>query len=103
MIQERVDNALRSVGALDLLDRQVHTLSEEKKLGGHCLGTGYAPSLLILDEPTANLILPVLGGTTDLERLRRNKYFIIVIEHRLKSPSAISMSCWLWIEGDYQR
>ena len=93
VIQERVDNALRSVGALDLLDRQVHTLSGgEKQRVAIASVLAMAPSLLILDEPTANLDPSCTREVLQtLERLRTEQGIsIIVIEHRLKSLSAIS-------------
>lgn len=86
-IGERVRFALQAVGALDLQDRQVHTLSGgEKQKVAIASVLAMKPLLLILDEPTANLdprstreVLQVL------EKLRTEQATsIIVVEHRLE-------------------
>lgn len=86
-IRERVRVALDVVGAWDLRHRQVHTLSGgEKQRVAIASVLSMNPSLLILDEPTANLdprcTLDVLRG---LERLRREQAVsIVIVEHRLE-------------------
>jgi energy-coupling factor transporter ATP-binding protein EcfA2 len=92
-IRERVQSALQAVGALDLIDRKVHTLSGgEKQRVAIASVLAMTPSLLILDEPTANLDPSCTREVLQtLERLRVEQGIsIIVIEHRLKSLAAIS-------------
>ena len=92
-IQRHVYSALEKVGALDLIERQVHTLSGgQKQRVAIAAVLAMTPSLLILDEPTANLDP---AGTKavlcTLERLRADqKVAIIVIEHRLRQLASIS-------------
>ena len=92
-IQRHVYSALEKVGALDLIERQVHTLSGgEKQRVAIAAVLAMTPSLLILDEPTANLDP---AGTKavlcTLERLRADQEVaIIVIEHRLRQLASIS-------------
>jgi energy-coupling factor transport system ATP-binding protein len=86
-IRERITFALEAVDGMDLIHRQVHTLSGgEKQRVAIASVLAMKPSLLILDEPTANLdprctqeVLRVL------ENLRREQAVsVIVIEHRLE-------------------
>ncbi|MDD4754308.1 MAG: ABC transporter ATP-binding protein, partial [Desulfitobacteriaceae bacterium] len=86
-IRERVSFALDAVGARDLLERQVHTLSGgEKQRVAIASVLAMTPSLLILDEPTANLDPSCTGEVLrTLEKLRKeHNISIIVIEHRLE-------------------
>ncbi|MGI6066080.1 MAG: ABC transporter ATP-binding protein [Bacillota bacterium] len=86
-IRERVSFALDAVGARDLLERQVHTLSGgEKQRVAIASVLAMTPSLLILDEPTANLDPSCTGEVLrTLEKLRKDHDIsIIVIEHRLE-------------------
>jgi energy-coupling factor transport system ATP-binding protein len=92
-IRERILFALEAVGAIDLKDRQLHTLSGgEKQRVAIASVLAMTPSLLILDEPTANLDPSCTREV--LETLRRLKeqhqISIIVIEHRLERLVSIS-------------
>jgi len=85
-IRENVQFALAAVGAEALLDRKVHTLSGgEKQRVAIASVLAMNPSLLILDEPTANLdphcTEEVLRVLENLKKKRNTS--IIVIEHRL--------------------
>jgi len=84
-IRERIYYALQSVGALHLQDRQVHTLSGgEKQRIAIASVLAMNPSLIILDEPTANLDPSCTLELLDtLKQLRKQNISIIVIEHRL--------------------
>ena len=101
-IKKRVEWALAAVDALDLLFRDVHSLS-----GGEMQRVAIAsvlamkPGLLILDEPTANLdprcTVEVL---TAIENLRREKNTaIIVIEHRLRKILSLADRLVVMKEG----
>lgn len=92
-IRERVSFALDAVGAMDLLNRQVHTLSGgEKQRVAIASVLAMTPSLLILDEPTANLDPSCTREVLHtLEKLRKDHDIsIIVIEHRLEKLLPIS-------------
>jgi energy-coupling factor transporter ATP-binding protein EcfA2 len=92
-IRERVSFALKAVGAEDLTNRQVHTLSGgEKQRVAIASVLAMTPSLLILDEPTASLDPSCTGEVLwTLEKLRREQEIsIIVIEHRLEKLMPIS-------------
>lgn len=101
-IKKRVEWALAAVDSLDLLFRDVHSLS-----GGEMQRVAIAsvlamkPGLLILDEPTANLdpscTVEVL---TAIENLRREKNTaIIVIEHRLRKILSLADRLVVMKEG----
>ncbi len=93
VIRKRVLSALEAVGAKDLLARKVHTLSGgEKQRIAIASVLAMNPSLLILDEPTANLdpsctreVLLTLG-----ELKGRQKTAIIVLEHRIDRLAGIT-------------
>jgi energy-coupling factor transporter ATP-binding protein EcfA2 len=92
-IRERVHWALEAVGALDLLERRVHTLSGgEKQRVAIASVLAMTPSLLILDEPTANLDPSCTREVLQtLQRLKAERGMaIIVIEHRLEGLAALS-------------
>jgi energy-coupling factor transporter ATP-binding protein EcfA2 len=85
-IKKRVEWALAAVDSLDLLFRDVYSLSGgEKQRVAIASVLAMTPGLLILDEPTANLDLRcTVEVLTAIEKLRRKKNTaIIVIEHRL--------------------
>lgn len=101
-IRERVRFALDAVGIWGLRHRQVHTLSGgEKQRLAIASVLAMTPSLLVLDEPTANLdphctreVLQVL------ERLRREQAVsIIVVEHRLEKLLPLSDRLVIMSEG----
>jgi energy-coupling factor transporter ATP-binding protein EcfA2 len=92
-IRERVSFALKAVGAEELTNRQVHTLSGgEKQRVAIASVLAMTPSLLILDEPTANLDPSCTGEVLrTLEKLRKEQEIsIIVIEHRLEKLMPIT-------------
>jgi energy-coupling factor transport system ATP-binding protein len=91
-IRERINYALQAVGALELIDRQVHTLSGgEKQRVAIASVLAMNPSLLILDEPTANLDPFCTVEVLDtLKQLRKQNISIIVIEHRLKKLVSVT-------------
>ncbi len=85
-IKRRVEWALEAVDSLDLIFRDVHTLSGgEKQRVAIASVLAMKPDLLILDEPTANLdpgcTVEVLAAIGNLRREKNAA--IIVIEHRL--------------------
>jgi energy-coupling factor transport system ATP-binding protein len=93
LIRERVQFALAAVGASDLRDRLVHTLSGgEKQRVAIASVLAMNPLLLILDEPTANLDPScTLEIVRVLERLRKEQAVsVIVVEHRLEKLVSIS-------------
>lgn len=101
-IQERVYSSLQAVGALDLIDRQVHTLSGgEKQRVAIASVLAMNPALLILDEPTANLdpfcTREVLETLNDLKE--KHDVAIMVIEHRLERLLPITDRMFLMEEG----
>ncbi|MGI6452333.1 MAG: ABC transporter ATP-binding protein [Syntrophomonadaceae bacterium] len=92
-IKERVRLALGAVGAWDLLDRKVHTLSGgEKQRVAIASVLAMNPSLLILDEPTANLDPSCTKEVLEtLIRLKEKQAAaIIILEHRLERLLPIS-------------
>jgi energy-coupling factor transporter ATP-binding protein EcfA2 len=86
-IREAVDKALSSVGASDLIDRRLSTLSGgEKQKVAIAAVLAVEPRLLILDEPTSNLD-PRSAATvvSAIDGLRRKKETTaVLIDHRLK-------------------
>jgi energy-coupling factor transporter ATP-binding protein EcfA2 len=87
-MQARVPQALRQVGLAGFELRGTNTLSggEKQRLAiADVLSAG--PSLLVFDEPTANLDPPGMYDT--LERLtqlaRRREHTMVIIEHRLEA------------------
>jgi energy-coupling factor transporter ATP-binding protein EcfA2 len=101
-IRERVYFALEAVGALDLKERQLHTLSGgEKQRVAIASVLAMTPALLILDEPTANLdpsstraVLQTLKKLKDEQDIS-----IIVIEHRLEKLLTLSERLLFMQEG----
>lgn len=100
-IKERINNALRAVGALELVDRQVHTLSGgEKQRVAIASVLAMNPALLILDEPTANLDPFCTAEVLEtLVHLRKQNISIIVIEHRLERLVSITDRLLLMQKG----
>lgn len=86
-LRKAVDKALHSVGASDLIDRRLSTLSGgEKQKVAIASVLAVEPKLLILDEPTSNLD-PRAAATvvTAIDRLRQMKETTaVLIDHRLK-------------------
>lgn len=86
-IQERIYWALDAVNCRHLINREVHSLSGgEKQRIAIAAILAMQPSVLILDEPTANLDpIGMREVLQVIEKLRREKNMtIIIIEHRLK-------------------
>lgn len=101
-VRERVYSALKAVDALDLMERQVHTLSGgEKQRVAIASVLAMKPSILILDEPTANLD-PYCTKEV-LETLKKLKcelgITVIIIEHRLERLLSISDRLLLMEKG----
>jgi energy-coupling factor transporter ATP-binding protein EcfA2 len=86
-IREAVDKALLSVGASDLVDRRLSTLSGgEKQKVAIASVLAVEPKLLILDEPTSNLDPKAAASVVAaIDRLRQMKETTaVLIDHRLK-------------------
>lgn len=101
-IRERVHFALQAVGALELKDRKVHTLSGgEKQRVAIASVLVMTPSLLILDEPTANLDPSCTREViqTMVKLREEHGISIIVIEHRLEKLIPISDRLLLMQKG----
>ena len=101
-IRERVYFSLQAVGALGLIDRQVHTLSGgEKQRVAIASVLAMNPALLILDEPTANLDPSCTKEVLEtLNRLKeKHDVAIMVIEHRLERLLPISDRLLLMEKG----
>lgn len=101
-IRKRIHLALQAVGALDLRDRKVHTLSGgEKQRVAIASVLTMNPSLLILDEPTANLDPSSTREVLlTLKSLKENhRVSIIVIEHRLERLWPLSDRLLLMRQG----
>ena len=101
-IRERVYSSLQAVGALGLIDRQVHTLSGgEKQRIAIASVLAMNPALLILDEPTASLDPSCTREVLEtLNRLKeKHDVAIMVIEHRLERLLPISDRLLLMEKG----
>jgi energy-coupling factor transport system ATP-binding protein len=101
-IARRVHWSLAAVGAEALIDRDVHTLSGgEKQRVAVAAVLAMHPSLLILDEPTANLDPRCTGEVLQvLQKLRREQgTAIITIEHRLENLLPLSDRLLLMDKG----
>jgi len=86
-IRESVDKALFSVGASDLIDRKLSTLSGgEKQKVAIASVLAVEPKLLILDEPTSNLDPRSASAVAAaIDKLRQMKETTaVLIDHRLK-------------------
>lgn len=85
-IRQRVDWALDTVGASDLIDRELHTLSggEKQKIAIASV-LALQPQVLILDEPTSNLDPTATAAIFEVIADIRASVGItaIVIEHKL--------------------
>ena len=87
-MQARVPQALRQVGLAGFELRGTNTLSggEKQRLAiADVLSAG--PSLLVFDEPTANLDPPGMYDTLEqlTELARRREHTMVIIEHRLEA------------------
>lgn len=92
-IRERVNWALEAVNCHHLIDREVHSLSGgEKQRVAIAAILAMKPSVLILDEPTANLDPTSMTEVLKvIEKLRyEQKMTVIIIEHRLKQLLPLS-------------
>jgi len=90
-VNERVRWAAEAVGVTRLLGRTVHTLSGgEKQRVAIAAILAMQPSVLVLDEPTANLdphgAREVIGVVEQL--CREQGIAVILIEHRLEAVAA---------------
>ncbi|HHW54655.1 MAG: ATP-binding cassette domain-containing protein [bacterium] len=100
-IAKRVHWALEAVGALNLKERQIHTLSGgEKQRVAIASVLAMTPGLLILDEPTANLDPACTREVLQtLQQLKAEAGMaIIVIEHRLAGLAPLA-DAFLFMEG----
>ena len=85
-IRESVDRALASVGALDLIDRKLATLSGgEKQKVAIASVLAVEPRLVVLDEPTSSLDPHSTAEVVaSIQKLRRESAVTaVVIEHRV--------------------
>lgn len=92
-IRRRVNWALEVVSCQHLIDREVHSLSGgEKQRVAIAAILAMQPSVLILDEPTANLDPVSMEEVLQvLEHLRHeHNMTVIIIEHRLKRLLSLS-------------
>lgn len=90
-IKDRVEWALGAVNSLHLRDREVYSLSGgEKQRIAIASVLAMRPSLIILDEPTANL--DPVGTVEVLQVIKKLEAdtSVIIIEHRLKQLMPIS-------------
>lgn len=90
-IRDRVEWALGAVSSLHLRDREVYSLSGgEKQRVAIASVLAMKPSLIILDEPTANL--DPCGTAEVLQVIKRMEAdtAVIIIEHRLSQLIPIS-------------
>jgi len=84
-IQERIDYALKSVHASELLKRDLRTLSGgEKQKVAIATALAMRPEVIILDEPTAFLDNPSIAQLTEIlqELIKHKEITLIVIEHK---------------------
>ncbi len=100
-IAERVAYALEATGCAHLRDRAVRHLSGgEKQRVAIAASLAMRPTVLILDEPTANLdgagTASVVGALARLQR--RHGVTVVVIEHRLEPFLGVAERL-VWLEG----
>lgn len=93
LINERIEEALNMVGLLGFRNTLIHRLSGgmKQKVAFAC-ALALRPSLLILDEPTANLDP---AATEDFFKLLHQliltgQHSIILIEHKLEKPAILA-------------
>ncbi len=91
-MDERIERALRDTGLTDQRHALIHRLSGgmKQKLAIAC-ALALKPSLLILDEPTANLDPAATDDFfTLLEQLIETRaHTLILVEHKLERPAAL--------------
>lgn len=99
-IKDRVEWALGAVNSLSLKNREVYSLSGgEKQRIAIASILAMQPSLIILDEPTANL--DPTGTSEVLQVIKKlgQKTSVIIIEHRFKQLLPISDRFLLMDQG----
>jgi energy-coupling factor transport system ATP-binding protein len=90
-IRDRVEWALGAVNSLHLRDREVYSLSGgEKQRIAIASVLAMQPSLIILDEPTANLDPAGTAEVLQVIKKLEADTAVIIIEHRLKQLIPIS-------------
>lgn len=101
-VKSRSAWALEAVGATNLAERNVYTLSGgEKQRVAIAAVLAMKPKLIILDEPTANLDPNCTGEVLMiLERLRRDEgTTILILEHRFEKLIPLSNRILTMTEG----
>ena len=100
-VARRVADAMEAVGCEALRGRAVRHLSggEQQRIA-IAASLAMRPTILILDEPTANLDVEGTAAVADtLGRLHRDRAItVVVIEHRLE-PFLGSADRLVWLEG----
>lgn len=85
VIDQRVESAAKRLGLTDLLDQDIHALSEgQKQKVGLADILALGPKVLILDEPSANLDPEATQSLAQtLIELKNDGCAILVVDHRL--------------------